>query len=86
MGYLYHTFSSQGSSITEEVEGGETEEVDEYKETVFSGHHKMAARVNPQWLWLHTQDPCKPRLDKVPVRRGKVGMKPQPSWRSIGYW
>lgn len=48
MGYLYHTFSSQGSSITEEVEGGETEEVDEYKETVFSGHHKMAARVNPQ--------------------------------------
>lgn len=50
MGHLYSMLSFQDSGIIrEEGEGRlkETEMVDEYKETVLSGHYEAIAGINP---------------------------------------
>lgn len=47
--------------------------VDDYKETVSSGHSRAVTHKNPQWLCL-----CKLKQDKMPSQKGAVGIKSYP--------
>lgn len=56
--------------------------MENFKETVFGGHHRAAAHMNLEPLSQQAQDQCELEPDKIPVWRGAAVVRSHPKLRN----